>query len=705
MRPLPSAPGGSRLRPFRLRSQARPEEAAVLRAALPWVLAALALAIGPVLLQLPAWFALPLLAPLLLRAGLWRAGRDAGVRHWLPLLVVGAVAVAAVYMGRGAAAAVVGGFALVLALKALEACTRRDALLLLFAACVLAALGAIRSPGAVALVLVLLLAPVLLAALAALHGHPRPLGGGGGLLALALPPALALFVLVPRVPGPLWDFGLALGLPIAVQVERSAGSPGAEAGLEPGRARAGGGGGDGTALVARFENWVPPVSRLYWRGPVYWAFDGRAWLPAPGFGERGRMMAEGFRKPAQWTAEWRSRGTEVAYSLRLAPHGGNWLYALDLPDAPVQESYLTRDYQLLSMTPLRAETSYRAVARFDARIGQTLDEARRAAALSFPAGANPRIEALGRQLAAGGTAPHEIAAAGLDHFARGGYRFNDRVGLPDGADHPYDAFMFERREGGADLLAASFALTMRAAGVPARLVAGFRGGRLMALTDYVLVKESNAHVWTELWFDDQGWVRFDPVDVVAPQRFDGKPRAAAAPAPAPQAVPRSADGAQAAHTMAEAAAPDGGGRDWLAGLDKWVIRYDASRQSELLAVPEGGSLGWLLAALVGALGGLAGVYRAGAAWLQWRAEDPVQRAWRRFMRELARGGVAVDAATCPHALAARLDALPDGGVAAGIARLYAALRYGDAAPGDAARLRRVIHHFRLSRTAPGEPAR
>ena len=186
MRPLPSAPGGSRLRPFRLRSQARPEEAAVLRAALPWVLAALALAIGPVLLQLPAWFALPLLAPLLLRAGLWRAGRDAGVRHWLPLLVVGAVAVAAVYMGRGAAAAVVGGFALVLALKALEACTRRDALLLLFAACVLAALGAIRSPGAVALVLVLLLAPVLLAALAALHGHPRPLGGGGGLLALAL---------------------------------------------------------------------------------------------------------------------------------------------------------------------------------------------------------------------------------------------------------------------------------------------------------------------------------------------------------------------------------------------------------------------------------------------------------------------------------------------------------------------------------------
>ena len=453
----------------------------------------------------------------------------------------------------------------------------------------------------------------------------------------------------------------------------------------------------GNLLVAEFDNWVPPVSRLYWRGPVLWRFDGRRWLPSSHFGERSQMMREGFRNARQWSREWRSQGTEVGYALRLRGHGKNWMYALDLPGGGVTESYLTRDYQLMSMTPLREETRFHTTARFDARIGSAISEDQRREGLDFPAGANPRLEALGRQLA---SAQHgnarAVAVEALDFFARGQFRYNDHATLPPDTEHPYDHFLFTQREGGPDLLAASYVLLLRAAGVPARLVTGFRGGRLMALTDFVLVKESNAHAWAEVWIEDDGWVRFDPTDVVAPQRFaETKKPVARAAAPTLEETPKAAPAA------AQRERPEPGPKDgnhWLDSLDKWVIHYDASRQSELLALPEDGTRGWawLAAALVATLAALFALYRGGALLRRRLREDPVARAWRHLRRELARGGITTADTDCPLALARRLETHTDGALAAELLRRYAELRYGQADPLRAKRFTTAAHHFRFT---------
>lgn len=682
------------------RSHGRPDDD--VRAALPWILATLLTAFVPALWHLPPWM-LPLaLLPLGLKAWAWRSGQAVGPWWWGSLLALSILALAMTHRQLGAGNSVLAAFVLVLAVKALETQRRRDALLLVFGACVLAALAMVHYPDAIALLLLLLLAPALLAALAALAGTPRPLRTGSPLLGLALPPALLLFLLVPRIPGPLWDFGLALGLPIGISLDRGTGGRGAEGVFTPGAPR-GSGGGDGTALVAEFDGYVPPVSRLYWRGPVLWRFDGRDWHAAEGFERRAQVMATTFRSREQWEAEWRSPGRLLSYRMRLAPHGQKWLYALDLPAEPVAESFLTRDYQLLSMSAIIDETRYQATAWLDGRIGREPDPARLEAALQLPSGRNPRLVELGRRIAAEHPLPRERAVAALEHFGKGGYRYDEKVGAPQ-TEHPYDAFLFDTREGGSDLLAASFVLLMRAAGVPARLVAGYRGGRLMALTDFVLVKESNAHAWSEVWLADEGWMRLDPTDFVAPQRFaDGKPATARKPAAQTPAATAGA-GAPAVVTAAPVvqagpapSAADASQRSWLAMLDKWVIRYDARRQSELFGDGESVSGGWamLSAALAGILLLLAGLYAAFARWTAWRRADPVQRGWERILRQLARGGLEVAPCECPHALSRRLAGHPRGTHAAELAATYARLRYGRPAAGEAAAFARACYHFRF----------
>lgn len=67
-------------------------------------------------------------------------------------------------------------------------------------------------------------------------------------------------------------------------------------------------------------------------------------------------------------------------------------------------------------------------------------------------------------------------------------------------------------------LAGAYVFLMRAAGVPARLVTGYRGGKLMALTSYVVVKRSHAYAWVEVWDDQAGWRRVDPADIISLQK-------------------------------------------------------------------------------------------------------------------------------------------------------------------------------------------
>ncbi|HEY6155172.1 MAG TPA: transglutaminase domain-containing protein, partial [Candidatus Udaeobacter sp.] len=81
-----------------------------------------------------------------------------------------------------------------------------------------------------------------------------------------------------------------------------------------------------------------------------------------------------------------------------------------------------------------------------------------------------------------------------------------------------DDFLFHRRIGFCEHYAASFAILMRLAGVPARVVVGYLGGEYNDLGHFVLVRQADAHAWCEVWIPENGWTRVDPTSVVAPGR-------------------------------------------------------------------------------------------------------------------------------------------------------------------------------------------
>lgn len=618
------------------------------------------------------------------------------------------------------------GLLLVLALKWAESRRAQEYALVAPAAGVAVAIGLLQWGEGAGLLFVLASALLLLAAAAAANAAPADgapansravLGGlrvAGRQLLAALPLAAVLFLFFPRIPGPLWDIGLTFGLPLPASIEQSNQGLGIAARLKPGQTQTGAS--DGQAvLVAEFAGWVPPTSQLYWRGPVFYDFDGEEWrLDADYAAGNGRkIMQQGWRRAADFQEKLQSTAQEVSYKVRLTPHNGLWLYALDLPARLTSESFIGPDWQVLSHTPVQQEMSYALSSWLEWSAGGELAPALRQRALALPQGSNPQLRALGAGLAgkfaAGDT--DALLREALLTVAQGGYRLRDRFTPPAGAD-ALDAFWFETKEGNAEFFAASFVVLMRSAGVPARLVTGYRGGKLMALTDYVVVKRNHAHAWVEVWDERKGWRRADPVDMVAPERFAGtpaQPKPAAQPAPKAAPAPRPATGQSApppAGGFAASAAPRSTPSearklpdlaDWLG---RWVFRLDGEQQKALLA-GKGGGFAWLwllaIAALASAL--LLGASLLLARWRESRRLPAPQRAWARACRQLAGKGLALRPDECPSDFARRVGAARPAWADA-VSRLadaYGAWRYGPApahaAPGVAVAARFLINRI------------
>lgn len=83
-----------------------------------------------------------------------------------------------------------------------------------------------------------------------------------------------------------------------------------------------------------------------------------------------------------------------------------------------------------------------------------------------------------------------------------------------------DGFLFDSRRGFCEHYAASFTVLMRAAGIPARVVTGYQGGEVNPVNDVFVVRQRDAHAWTEVWLKNRGWVRVDPTAAISPARIE-----------------------------------------------------------------------------------------------------------------------------------------------------------------------------------------
>ena len=634
---------------------------------LAWLVGSLILVIAPHATRAPWWLTL-----LTLCLYGWRiyfaVNRAPLPSRWL-VLGVAAVAMLGVWIEHRTLFGRQSGILLLMVfsgLKLLETRTHRDAAVCAFLGYFLVVTNFLYTqaiPTALVMALgVFLLTATLVGFSAPQRPMPANLRTSALLLAHAAPAALALFVLFPRVPGPLW------GLP----QDAYSGMTGLSETMSPGMlsslALS-----DSIAFRAEFQTPPPPQAVRYWRGPVLWDFDGRTW-------SAGSSFFTQFVPPERGRATYR-------YEIVLEPHNRYWLFALETAASLPERARMSYDGQILANAPVRTRMRYDVTSVVLPEPQTTESPAALRRALRLPANFNPRATALAREWRAGSADEAEIVTRAIAFLRQGGYTYT--LEPPLLGEDSVDEFLFATKAGFCEHFSSAFVFLMRAADVPARVVTGYQGGELNSVDSIVSVRQADAHAWAEVFLPERGWVRIDPTAVAVPGRLD---RSMAAAVPQASALPL---------LMRPELEWLRGVRDrWEATVHKWnvwVLGFNPERQRELMASVGVRDADWraLTAALFAFLGALTLVL---LAWSlrRFARPDPVQRAWRAFCRKLAARGVERAPSEGPRDFSARAArALPAARHAIlRIGSLYIALRYGAGASADAvARLRKMVRQL------------
>ena len=228
----------------------------------------------------------------------------------------------------------------------------------------------------------------------------------------------------------------------------------------------------------------------------------------------------------------------------------------------------------------------------------------------LPPGRNPRTAPAGAAVAQRPPGRHGLCRAVLDMFRR--EQFFYTLTPPSWAKIPSTNFLFDTKRGFCGHYASAFAVLMRAAGIPTRVVTGYQGGTFNRFADYWILRQSDAHAWDEIWVDGRGWMRIDPTSAIAPERVE-------------RGLSGAARGERALASRWHRRTP------WLADMrlrldalhQLWrerILRFDQRSQKKLLLLlripePDGQKL-------VMVLGGRG--WRSALAWLTWQVRRELQ---------------------------------------------------------------------------------
>lgn len=140
--------------------------------------------------------------------------------------------------------------------------------------------------------------------------------------------------------------------------------------------------------------------------------------------------------------------------------------------------------------------------------GSDYDDEIRTNYLALYTDLDPRVGDLAREITAGAANPYDKAVAVRDYLERN-YTYTTELAR-DRNFLPLEDFLFVQKRGHCEYFASAQAILLRAVGVPTRLVNGFLQGEWNSLGGYLIVQQSDAHSWTEVYFPGSGWVLFDP---------------------------------------------------------------------------------------------------------------------------------------------------------------------------------------------------
>ena len=300
----------------------------------------------------------------------------------------------------------------------------------------------------------------------------------------AVPLLLIIFPVMPRTQLPLWHF---LNQPA---IRTTGYSDSVEPGIQ------------GTITQSQtpaFRAEMPKQaqSALYWRGTAFNRTDGIRWSRNP-------------RVPAERPEISGRTITQVIYP---EPSAVRTLIALDRP-AGISMRRVTRSpdgvFEFIGTAGSRL--SYTADS-LPSGLTQQRNPVDRQFYLQLPEDLSARVKTLASKIVRSGKDDRARVEQLERYFRNGGYRYSTRD-LPTG-NRAIEEFLFDKKQGHCEFFASSFALLLRAAGIPCRLVGGYLGGEYNELGGYYTVTEDKAHVWVEAYINGSGWTRIDPSSFAA----------------------------------------------------------------------------------------------------------------------------------------------------------------------------------------------
>ena len=475
------------------------------------------------------------------------------------------------------------------------------------------------------------------------------------MIAQAVPFAIILFIFFPRVDGPLW------GLP----EDAFSGTTGLSDKMSPGRISHLSNN-SAVAFRVKFETATPPAGKRYWRGPVMWNFNGYDWT-AP-ISQRLALNKFGFT----------ALGEKTNYSITLQPHNKFWLLALDIPSILPTNAKLSVDMQVLSLRPVQKLKRYNLSSYTNYILPKsTKTSLQRYLQLPIKNAIEPgsnlyKSRSLINKLKDADN-PKNTVNNVLNYFATQNFYYSRKPPLL--YNNPIDEFLFSTKRGYCEHYASSFSVLMRLAGIPSRVVTGYQGGEINPIDNYMTIRQSDAHAWSEVYLGNkEGWVRVDPTASIPPANIEN----------VNDALRLNSNLKKPAHLFTS---------NWLTKKIKqlhfawdavnnrwnqWVLGYNNKKQKAFFAaigIPE---ISWQ--GLSQLLFSILAVLTGGLAFLVFsnQSKDKTQKTYFKFLKKMKKQGLIKEASEGAYDFAHRaIIKLPKHKTQIQIiSNLYQQLRYG-----------------------------
>jgi len=484
------------------------------RPALIWVLVAVVLVLLPQSVRMPVWISVVALCCVCWRLLIFNGrlnypNRMVRVALVLFTLIISFTQIRNIGIGLDSAASLL---ALGFVFKLIEMRQKRDIYVVISLCFVMSMVTFLYSQSVVTTLYVMLVIAVTMGAMIALNRSSSVIDNMGTarlaikIAAQALPLTIVLFIVFPRI-APLW----------AVPMQTGVNSTGVTDEMSPGDiselARSA-----ELAFRVQFDDGVGLAhQQLYWRGLVLDNFDGSTWRRT-----RNSSAYSVAASLADFRISYNDRirtvGEPVSYNIILEPTQQPWLFGLHLAEDVNDEFFSGRNFELFNNGRITQRLSYDLRSYMQNQTDVLLLGSSRNRNLELPDGGNERSQEFARELRASVTTDRQYANSVLTHFSQNQYFYT--LNAPLLGENRIDEFLFDTMAGFCEHYASTFTYLMRAAGIPARVVIGYQGAEANPYENYLMIYQYNAHAWSEVWFEGEGWVRFDPTGAVSPTRIE-----------------------------------------------------------------------------------------------------------------------------------------------------------------------------------------